>query len=560
MIEKTEWRPIPFLQDDNLENCIPYGLESVWLERPQVVLESGRSGTWDEFGVRDPALLVDECGYLVREEDALVLYYTGSYNKGFWQAAGRALSYDEGLTWQRYPETPVIAPKEGAWDSSIAATPWVLRDADGLYRLYYRGGSSIYQNAVGLAVSEDGINFERVGFNPILAPDDFADLPREGKVIMGVMNAVRMLDGRYLITFEAPSMSFACNTQIFGAISDDGEHFHPLNNGYPVFSAKHVRSWPVRRVANPRITVFEESGTYMLAFNACSDSGFYAIGLAFTRDLKDWWEHPGNPLISPTGSPVDDPFSGRLEGAVFVKEDLKRNTGPVRVFLMGIPRRGPSHKGGVIGLTRGWLGDPRSQYTFHAMSAQPSDVVIAPLRDEDGETLYLRQSASSAFPARVHFSTLRWGAGTGVLLELLLESSSEGSALLFLGKEMGSILLTEGIGLGFSRGQLNLWAGWHRKSLLGRLHNRLVSYLAWWPWLGWYRLGLCEQGVWHRIHVVRKGVQWIVQLSDRHLVSIPVARLGMLDFYDITIQSAGQPIRVRNLRLKIAPETTPGQM
>ena len=119
-------------------------------------------------------------------------------------------------------------------------------------------------------------------------------------------------------------MSHHYLSQIFGAISDDGKFFIPLNNGYPIFTAKHVRTWPVTRVANPRMTTLEKEKIYMLTFNAHYNTGFYAIGVAFTRDFINWWEHPHNPLMIPTGNPLDYSFSGRIEGGVIVREDLER--------------------------------------------------------------------------------------------------------------------------------------------------------------------------------------------------------------------------------------------
>lgn len=553
MIEKTQWWSVPFLQNGNLENAIPDPLESLWIERPKVVFERGNPGTWDEFGVRDPALLVDECGYLCLENVAMVLYYTGSHNKGFWQATGRAISYDEGLTWQRYPEDPVLSPKEGAWDSATTSTPWIIKGDDEIYRLYYRGCSiRLRDEAIGLALSNDGIHFEKVGSRPILTADDFDDIPSDGYMFMGVINVVHILDGRFLLTFEGCSASFGLTSQIFGAVSEDGEHFQPLNSGYPIFTANHVRSWPVKRVANPRITVLEDHGLYMLAFNGCYNSGLYSIGLAFSKDLKEWWEHPRNPVLSPSGTPLDDPFSGRIEGGVLIKEDIKEGKNPIRMFFMGIPRGTVSHGKGVIGLAQGRAGEIGSKYPFRFVSTTASEVVVLHDKDKRQDTLCLQQDADSAFPPRVHFTTLEYGDFRKVYLEFFLDPAGKGSAFIVFDEDAEGAILVQSIQLGFSRERLYLWSGWHRKSFRGLLHNwRVERLLKWLTWRGWNRIGNCKKGVWKTLAIEESNSKWTVQLDGHHIASIPKARLGKWQINDISIKSCHQPINIRKLKVLV---------
>ena len=84
---------------------VPFGLEILELELPQVLLKKGSD--WDEWGVRDPALLVDESGSTVIEEGKMALYHTGSCCDGRWQGVGRAISADDGATWRKSPAGPV---------------------------------------------------------------------------------------------------------------------------------------------------------------------------------------------------------------------------------------------------------------------------------------------------------------------------------------------------------------------------------------------------------------------------------------------------------------------
>lgn len=319
-----DWEPVDLMTEEIETVEVPFGLEILELEQPQVLLKKGSD--WDEWGVRDPALLVDESGSTVIEEGKMALYFTGSCCDGRWQGVGRAISADDGATWRKSPAGPVLEPRPGYWDSRISSTAWVLRGDDGRYRMYYRGGSGAEQNAIGLALSDDGVNFRRKGERPILQAHDFAGIERFHRQVMGVIHVTQLLDSKFLMTFEAVAVRNG-RGQIFSALSEDGENFHPFKDGYPLFCADQVTRWPVGCVCNPRIYPCRKTGIYMLTFNGHFSSQCYGIGLAFTRDFETWWEHPQNPILLPVGNPADHPFSGRLEGAVFRQEQLDSGEG-----------------------------------------------------------------------------------------------------------------------------------------------------------------------------------------------------------------------------------------
>lgn len=517
--------------------------------RPKIVFEAGAAGAWDEFGVRDPALLVDTAGKLIREDGAWVMYYTGSCKDGRWQATGRAVSHDEGRTWVRAPGRPVLEPAPGQWDGSMASTPWVVLGDDGVYRLYYRGvGKPGRGEAIGLARSTNGVEFQRAEGGPILTCSDFADMPREGRRFMGVVNVVRMLDGRYLLTFEGSSLAHDRLAQIFAAVSTDGETFEPFNGGYPIFTARHVKTWSVTRVANPRITVLEHDNVYVLSFNGHYQSGLYGIGLAFTRDFKEWWEHPGNPVLAPSGSPTTDPFSGRIEGGVLLKEDLEDERRDVRMFVMGIPRKGPSHKNGVIGLSRARVDLASVGHMFRVVAADPKDAVVGPGSTAGSETLHLHQSDSDAFPARA-LVALRGEGVYGVRLDMRLEPSTEhGQALLVLGEDVDSILIGEGVQLAFRNGGLYLWRGLPGGSFGLHMHRQLRRRVDLSRWLGWKRVASYEHSEWHTIELGLLAGDCRVRVDGRDVGRVRTASVGIASVRDLAIQSDGQPLTVRNVQ------------
>lgn len=405
MADRSE-KLLRFTTDVAVANRFPYKMGFVRFGEPRVVLAPGQPGTWDDYGVRDCCILTDENGLLSRESDgALVMYYTGASSPdGMRQSIGRAVSKDEGATWHREPSEPVLAPRAGHWDSMMATTPWAVRLNDGRVRLYYRGLTKfLADESCGLAESDDGIVFER-DEAPLFDRRQFPGMPQDGPVAIGVFNIVRMMNGDWLLSWEANATEADGKACIFAATSKDGRNFIPLKGGHPMFTPAQVTSFPASRVANPRITVLPEPGQYLLGYNAYDENGNWSASFAVSSDLATWEDHPGGPLISPTFEPADDPFSGRIEGPVLVKEDLiSGDDAPLRCFVMAIPARGPSMCGGVIGAVTGRRNSDAPSLNFRSVSASVSDIRVQRAGDQ-GQEVVLQRGEESAYPTRAHFT------------------------------------------------------------------------------------------------------------------------------------------------------------
>lgn len=321
----------------------PKGLHG--FDKPTILLSKGEVGTWEECGVRDPAILMDTDGNPALIGGKMVMYYTGSRDHCSVQSTGCALSSDNGETWVKYENNPILSPISNSWESKITSTPWAIKLDNGQIYMYYRGSTGYPGGAdsIGLAISRDGVSFERYDANPIITPKQFEDIADENPV-MGVINCVILQDGQFLLTFEAVSKKY--NTgQIYGAISNDGVKFFPLNGGFPFFESSILKNWKVARVCNPRVTVYGSS--LLLGFNGFLHNGHWAIGFIAMENMKTWIEYPLNPVLIPTQEPVESPFSGRLEGPVLTFKDHQK-THLDKMFFMAIPRKGPSHMGSVI--------------------------------------------------------------------------------------------------------------------------------------------------------------------------------------------------------------------
>ena len=539
------------------ENKIPltkkYSNGSEWFERlefsdPEIVFTKGAPGTWDEFGVRDPALLVDEDGYLVFENGCMVMYYTGSTDRGETQAIGRAVSRDNGKTWKRVPETPVLAKDEKDWDAAGVSTPWVVKSRNGQYRLYYRGYKKIYSlEAIGLATSQNGVDFERRKSGPILVPEDFSGLDSKRMILMAVTNIVRMFDGRDLLTFEGFDYSGKC--QIYAAVSADKEHFVSFNQGSPIFTSDHVETWPVRNVANPRIVAIEESNLYMLTFNG-SRLAEYSLGQAFSRDLKTWNEQAGNPILCPTGTPIRHPFSGRIEGGVIPKEDLVGSPKDVRMFFMAIPAFAYSHENAAIGLCAGTLKGDRYN-TFSSICANKEEVSVIEDTDEGGgETLVVRKALDSQFPPRAVFFANAEGEFQGIGFEFRLKKTGQNKeAWITVGQGLDAATNKDGSKLRFLNGSVYFKVQSEERNYLQRGFNKLLKLLFgvcdWGLWFFWHKVAAISLDGWHHFALKKVDGSYYIFLNQERIGPALLCENPLR--ISLSVQSNGLQVDVRSM-------------
>ncbi len=124
------------------------------------VFESDTRGTWDDYNVSPGAILKDKDGNYR-------MYYNGwSTQEGKWQI-GLAISTDC-INWHRYPYPVLIANDSNEFKIGVVS---VLK-INNLYYLYYGSNpKDDYNNMkINLALSIDGIHWEKYSGNPIIKP------------------------------------------------------------------------------------------------------------------------------------------------------------------------------------------------------------------------------------------------------------------------------------------------------------------------------------------------------------------------------------------------------
>jgi len=130
---------------------------------PEPVLRVGKPGLFDDCGVLGP--------WIVQHDELLYMYYSG-WMRGvtvpYYSAIGLAISEDQGATFRRYSEAPII--DRSSVDPYMVISGCVLKEKD-VWRMWYSSAKSfelengipMYRYHIKYAESKDGIHWVREG-------------------------------------------------------------------------------------------------------------------------------------------------------------------------------------------------------------------------------------------------------------------------------------------------------------------------------------------------------------------------------------------------------------
>ena len=136
---------------------------------------------------------------VVYREGIYHMWYTGQFHSG--DRGGTSHIFyavsEDGIHFQRKQDEPVLWPEE-PWEKSSLMCPDVMWDEEEqLYKMWYSGGEKYEPNAIGYAVSKDGIHWEKRAGNPVFQADP--ENPWEQHKAAGCH--VIKLDGEYLMFY-----------------------------------------------------------------------------------------------------------------------------------------------------------------------------------------------------------------------------------------------------------------------------------------------------------------------------------------------------------------------
>jgi len=221
------------------------------------ILFPGNPGTWDSQAAQAGAIIKEETGYK--------MYYVGWSDPYKAWNIGMATSSD-GINWTKR-QLPVIYSSSG-WEYQIV--PFSVIKVNNLYYLYYTGRSS--NNKIGLATSEDGVNWIKHPGKPILT----AGVAWEGSGVMG--GSVLQTDQGFTLVYSGQK------DDAFGlAHSPDGKTWikDPAN---PVFRKNFTaKGWGSYQIAYPHLTVINNQ---QVIFYSATNSSYSPFKIGMIKKIN----------------------------------------------------------------------------------------------------------------------------------------------------------------------------------------------------------------------------------------------------------------------------------
>jgi hypothetical protein len=248
----------------------PGGSLRVAAHDPDPVLSPGELGAFDDAGVTISCIVEGE------EGQGTLLYYTGwalGVSVPFYFYAGLALRRPGEQRFERVSLAPIL--ERNSVDPYLTASPWVLREADGLWRMWYvscvrwemAGDTPRHYYHVRHAQSDDGVQWRREGQVAI----DFNDA---GEYAMGRPCVERVQDGyRMWLCVRGESYRLAY------AFSSDGLHWE--RDDERVRLVGPAGEWESEMQAYP--AVFAHAGRRYLLYNG---NGYGRSGVGYAVSAR----------------------------------------------------------------------------------------------------------------------------------------------------------------------------------------------------------------------------------------------------------------------------------
>ena len=204
------------------------------------------------------------------------MWYTNLYNSAvsdIWYAES-----SNGINWIVNDSIPAIQyGLINSWDYLHVQSGAIIKDANE-YKMYYLGFSDQIGNwNIGLATSQDGINWNKHS-TPIIYADS-------NEYQIGPNDIIK-IGSKYLLYYSSRNYPYY---DIRLAISEDGIHFSKYE-GNPILSAD--KAWESTGVANASV-IYDNNQYKMVYMNALAN-GF---GIAYSEDGIHWLKDSTNPIF-----------------------------------------------------------------------------------------------------------------------------------------------------------------------------------------------------------------------------------------------------------------------
>lgn len=195
----------------------------VMQDRQGVIFKATAATVEGPWTVQEDPILEDERGWddsekmvqsVVETEDGYQLFYLAMSRGADSPKLGLATSPD-GDVWTRYdnPDSrlppfgqsdPVFGANEDTWDNSFVGSVSVRPGENSLEMLYFAASRDGNHIGIGYATSADGIEWTRIGLEPVLTADASLDIDEEWHTSLP---AVVIVDGTYYLYYTVIEIS-----------------------------------------------------------------------------------------------------------------------------------------------------------------------------------------------------------------------------------------------------------------------------------------------------------------------------------------------------------------
>jgi predicted GH43/DUF377 family glycosyl hydrolase len=299
------------------------GVWATWTMWPDPVFEG-------QYIASDPSLVQDSGRYRMIYT-CFNLDPSQPFDPETTRAAICEATSDDGFAWTNVPadgpiEGLVLSGREGAWDEHLEGSfilPW-----NGGFLLYYSGyrhegvPAMGFPAALAVARSSDGVAFERVGDEPILAPTPggYDNDAVYSPVILPYEGGLAMLYAGHCYT----DCDLGYGNTLLAATSPDGLTW--TKRAEPLLEALPEVPWARDGVAEPGLLLGPD-GAYYLFFTGLRDEE-RRIGIARGETPFGPWEVDPDPIVVPS----EDGF----DRAGVLAPDVRLEGDTVRMWYLGM--------------------------------------------------------------------------------------------------------------------------------------------------------------------------------------------------------------------------------
>jgi hypothetical protein len=244
--------------------------------------------------------------FVIRVDDTYRLYYSGGDPDGRQRICLATASVDRPTDWERYGVVLDLG-ESGAFDANWCVLPCLHRFGD-RWHLYYTGNDGSGKGlqsfrGIGLAVSEDGVHFERRSPELLITGDQVSEYPENrGIAGGGTVLEDRLADGSiryrmyYTLAVGVPSDDVRVDQEKHCAVCHSVDGVRWTDHRIIMSPRADVSNEDVA-VAAPY--VWQEDDAYRMLYCGIGTRwGFYSISEAVSRDGYEWQRGEGDANLS----------------------------------------------------------------------------------------------------------------------------------------------------------------------------------------------------------------------------------------------------------------------